>query len=97
MKAEFTWKDLEDVEKSSYERGFKDGEASAKGLKMARSSDVMLFLEEKQAVSEAMISFGGGFVRRLGEALTRADYNNARVIKRSFGDYWNEYLRKSKK
>lgn len=97
MKGEFTWKDLEDVEKSSYERGFRDGEASAKGLKMGSSSDVMSFLEEKQLVSEAMISFGGGFIRGLGEALSHADYNNARHIKRSFGDYWIEYLGKSKK
>lgn len=97
MKSKFTWKDLADVEESSYERGFRAGVVSAKGLNLGSSSDVMRFLEEKQAVSEAMISLGGGFVRGLGEALSHADLNNARQIKRSFREYWNEYLGSSKK
>lgn len=48
---------------------------------------------DKVVVGEAMISFGGGFVRALGAALLRADGNNTARIKKAFPDYWKKYTK----
>ncbi len=44
-------------------------------------------------IAEAMISFGGGFVKALGQALLRADSNNVAKIKEAFPDYWKTYAK----
>lgn len=46
---------------------------------------------EKQVVAEAMIKYGGSFVRCLGHALIHADLNNTKKIKETFREYWGEY------
>ena len=38
-----------------------------------------------------MINSGGSFVKNLGEALVRADLNNARRIRAAFPEYWEKY------
>ena len=53
--------------------------------------------EEKIYVSEAMIKYGGSFVRSLGEALINADAKNTKKIKEGWSDYWKEYLEQGKK
>lgn len=42
-------------------------------------------------VITAMIKYGGGFVRRLGEAARHADDENMRRIKAAWPDYWAKY------
>lgn len=43
------------------------------------------------AVGNAMIKYGGGFVRALGNALIRADTYNTQVIKDAFPEYFEKY------
>jgi hypothetical protein len=52
--------------------------------------------EEKYFVSAGMIRFGGSFVSNLGEALSRADTENTRRIKKAFPEYWDIYLKQGK-
>lgn len=52
--------------------------------------------EEKYFVSQAMLKFGGSFVKALGEALAHADPQNTRKIKAAWPEYWAEYLKISK-
>jgi len=52
---------------------------------------------ERDVVQENMQKYGGGFVRALGVALTRADSFNATRIHKAFPDYWEEYLNFGKK
>lgn len=47
--------------------------------------------EEAMKVAAAMITFGGHFVRNLGEALMIADPINRARIKEAFPEYWQEY------
>lgn len=51
---------------------------------------------EKYLVASAMARFGGGFVSRLGEALTHADGNNTQRIHDAFSEYWKDYLKVAK-
>lgn len=44
---------------------------------------------------EAMISYGGSFVRALGEAARRADDDNLLKIKTAFPEYWEKYSKMS--
>lgn len=44
-----------------------------------------------RAVILAMIRYGGGFVKALGEAAVRADPQNLARLKSTFADYWQEY------
>lgn len=48
--------------------------------------------DEGKHVARMMIKHGGGFVQHLGEALMRADANNAERIKKAFPDYWQTYM-----
>ena len=48
------------------------------------------FIEDSEII-RAMISNGGGFVKALGEAASRADSRNLQRIKDGFSDYWNAY------
>lgn len=57
----------------------------------------MVDYDEQNRVARAMIKWGGGFVRSLGEALFRADPVNAQKIHDAFPECWEEYLEKSKK
>jgi hypothetical protein len=44
------------------------------------------------AVIEAMIAYGGSFVRALGQAALCADPENREIIKRSWPHYWRKHL-----
>ena len=48
-------------------------------------------LIERLIVQENMIRHGGSFVKNLGYALSRADPDNTKIIKKSFQEYWNKY------
>ena len=40
---------------------------------------------------KAMISFGGGFVKVLGQCAAQADPDNLQRIKSAWPEYWSEY------
>lgn len=40
---------------------------------------------------QTMIRHGGSFVQALGEAAQRADYDNLRLIKTTWPEYWSRY------
>ena len=46
---------------------------------------------EKFYVQEAMLAYGGGFIKGLGEALSHADPVNVEKIKANWPGYWKEY------
>jgi len=48
---------------------------------------------EAMKVAASMITFGGHFVRNLGEALMIADAINRARIREAFPEYWQEYKR----
>ena len=52
---------------------------------------------ERIAIAEAMIKYGGSFVKALGQALLLADIHNVRRIKSAFKEYWEEYKKWAKK
>ena len=39
-------------------------------------------------ITEAMITYGGAFVSRLGELYGHADRENQAILKRAFAHYW---------
>lgn len=45
------------------------------------------------AITEAMLVYGGSFVRALGAACRAADVVNLARLKLAFPDYWSEYGR----
>lgn len=47
--------------------------------------------DSERETIEAMQKFGGGFVRRLGEAWIHADQENARKLRMAFPQYWDQY------
>ena len=55
-------------------------------------SDNMQLMYDSLKVSRAMAKYGGGFVKRLGDALLYADRNNTQKIKDTFSEYWDKYL-----
>ena len=42
-------------------------------------------------ITTAMIRFGGGFVKKLGETWLHGDMQNKARLKAAFPDYWEEY------
>ncbi len=46
---------------------------------------------------EAMVKFGGSFVKALAECARLADRQNLAKIKMAWGDYWAEYETKGRK
>ena len=48
--------------------------------------------EEKYYVQDGMLTYGGSFVKALGEALTHADAINVQKIKDTWPKYWSKYL-----
>jgi hypothetical protein len=50
--------------------------------------------EEKFFVGEAMVKFGGSFVHQLGVMIRQADATNLQKIKKTWPEYWKEYLKK---
>lgn len=52
----------------------------------------MIKTDEKLVVSMNMQTYGGSFVRALGEALSHADHINQLKIKNAFPDEWKLYL-----
>ena len=52
--------------------------------------------DEKHFVALGMQTYGGGFVKLLGESLLHADKSNSLKIKDTFSEYWEEYLEKGK-
>ena len=53
--------------------------------------------DEKYYVCLGMKTYGGSFVKGLGQALTSADNNNREVIKTTWPELWQEYLKTGKK
>ena len=53
--------------------------------------------DEVYFVIAGMTSFGGSFVKALGEALRHADEMNTTKIKETFPEYWKQYLEMGKK
>lgn len=56
--------------------------------------------EKNWWITEAMIRFGGNFVRELGKLYRRADQTNASRLRSAFPDYWEKYeklIEKTKK
>jgi hypothetical protein len=45
--------------------------------------------EEK--VVDAMLKYGGSFVKALAEAYIRGDIHNRRKIRETWSNYWEEY------
>jgi hypothetical protein len=45
----------------------------------------------RHEVLDAMIQYGGGFVRHLAEAWIRADKDNDRRLREAFPHYWQQY------
>ena len=48
-------------------------------------------------IAHSMRRFGGSFVSSLGEALLKADPDNAKRIKKAFPDYWKRYTKFAKR
>ena len=42
-------------------------------------------------ITDAMITYGGGFVSALGALYRCADSENQRILKLAFAHYWMEY------
>jgi hypothetical protein len=42
-------------------------------------------------ITEAMIQYGGSFVKGLGHLYRLADHHNKKRIRATFGDYWDKY------
>jgi len=43
------------------------------------------------SVANAMIQYGGSFVKALGKALSHADWINQQKIKNTWPEYWQQY------
>ena len=54
----------------------------------------MIDQDEKVLVAQAMIEYGGGFVKQLGVALMLADMDNQQKIKDTWPEYWEEFKKK---
>ena len=52
--------------------------------------------DEKYFVSLGMRTYGGSFVKCLGEALSHSDWINDEKIKIAFPEYWEQYLKMGK-
>jgi hypothetical protein len=50
---------------------------------------------ERGVIADEMMKTGGSFVQALGKALSRADITNARRIKATWPEFWDEYLKRS--
>lgn len=48
-------------------------------------------IDESVIVAQRMISYGGSFVKRLGDALQHADHINQAKIKNTWPEYWDQY------
>lgn len=47
--------------------------------------------QENWEITEAMIRFGGSFVKALGNLWRIGDLSNRARLQNAFGAYWNEY------
>lgn len=47
-------------------------------------------------VIDAMLTYGGGFVKALASAWTRADAENIKRLHAAFPDLWNRYFEMAK-
>ncbi len=57
----------------------------------------MMSEDEKYYVCLGMKTYGGSFVKGLGQALNSADNTNREVIKTTWPGFWQEYLKMGKK
>lgn len=57
----------------------------------------MLNQDEVWSVKEAMMTYGGSFVKALGKALEVADSDNQARIKEAFPKYWKQYVEMGKR
>ncbi len=76
------------VEDEAYYLGIADALRFALGEPLELEDDAK---DEKLEVAEAMIKYGGSFVKALGQALMLADNENAQRIKIAFKEYWEKY------
>lgn len=53
--------------------------------------------DRDQWTCDAMLKYGGGFVKILGELAMHADSDNLRKIKATWPKYWSEYEAVGKK
>jgi len=64
-----------------------------------QSVNIMIVDNEEESrilIAEAMMKYGGSFIKALGKALMCADRENAKKIKEAFSDYWEKYKEMSK-
>ena len=47
---------------------------------------------EERLTLDAMLEYGGGFVKALARAFEAADPNNRETIKQSFSEIWTRYM-----
>jgi len=52
----------------------------------------MIKRDEMLKVANTMMESGGGFVKKLGEALIQADSDNVQKIKDTWPELWQKYL-----
>lgn len=48
-------------------------------------------VDTEYGVTEAMLNYGGGFVRKLAEAYRAADKDNRTRLRTAFPEYWQQY------
>ncbi len=68
-----------------------DRELFRRGMGGPLGPDNPFTKNEIWCVHAAMRRYGGGFVSKLGDALLRADLDNARRIRDAFPEYWEKY------
>lgn len=52
--------------------------------------------DEMIDVTEAMLKWGGGFVKALAQAMRIADDDNLKKLKDAFPEYWKQYKEMAK-
>ena len=51
-----------------------------------------LTVNQKYWIAQAMRTYGGSFVKHIGEALIHADKHNTKRLQEAFPDYMEQYL-----
>ena len=64
---------------------------------MSEIRELDSLLNEAKIVCKTMKMYGGSFVLALREVIIHADVVNIRKIKKTWPNYWNEYLEQGKR
>lgn len=59
-------------------------------------NDLEKEMAESYRVAEAMRTYGGSFVKALGEMLQHADAQNRAKVKATWPEYWDQYEKMSR-